>query len=116
MPLAWCARSSPEFGWRATPTRSSAPWTSSRPNMRLLAADFGALEATLQSRREQVDAALRRVTGTGHAPSVQAALEDSLHAPGKRLRPILALLVAEVLKGDPESVVPAACAIEMVHT
>jgi len=84
--------------------------------MRLLAADFGALEATLQSRREQVDAALRAVTGTGHAPGVQAALEDSLHAPGKRLRPILALLVAEVLRGDPESVVPAACAIEMVHT
>ncbi|HEY6547102.1 MAG TPA: polyprenyl synthetase family protein, partial [Vicinamibacteria bacterium] len=84
--------------------------------MRLLAADFGALEATLHTRREQVDATLRTLVAPGQAPPVQAALEDSLFAPGKRLRPILALLVAEILRGDPESVLPAACAIEMVHT
>ena len=29
---------------------------------------------------------------------------------------MLALLVAEVLRGDPEAVLPAGCAIEMVHT
>jgi len=84
--------------------------------MRLTAADFGALEATLQKRRAQVDETLRSLAVAGHAPGVQRALEDSLYAPGKRLRPILALLVADVLRGDPESVVPAACAIEMVHT
>ena len=44
------------------------------------------------------------------------AIETSLFAPAKRLRPILALLVADVLRGDPESVLPAGCAIEMVHT
>jgi len=84
--------------------------------MRLTAADFTSLEAILSARREQVDAALRVLAVAGQAPKVQAAIEDSLFAPGKRLRPILALLVAEVLRGDPESVVPAACAIEMVHT
>jgi geranylgeranyl diphosphate synthase, type II len=84
--------------------------------MRLTATDFGALETTLLKRREQVDSTLRSLVVAGHAPGVQRALEDSLFAPGKRLRPILALLVAEVLRGDPESVVPAACAIEMVHT
>jgi geranylgeranyl diphosphate synthase, type II len=84
--------------------------------MRLTAADFGALETILLKRREQVDSTLRSLVVAGHAPGVQGALEDSLFAPGKRLRPILALLVAEVLRGDPESVVPAACAIEMVHT
>jgi geranylgeranyl diphosphate synthase type II len=84
--------------------------------MRLTAADFTSLEATLGRRRAQVDAALRTLAVAGQAERVQAALEDSLLAPGKRLRPILALLVAEVLRGDPESVVPAACAIEMVHT
>ena len=84
--------------------------------MRLTAADFGALEATLLKRRDQVDSTLRSLVVAGQAPGVQRALEDSLLAPGKRLRPILALLVAEVLRGDPESVVPAACAIEMVHT
>jgi hypothetical protein len=35
-------------------------------------------------------------------------------APAKRLRPILALLVAETLHGDSRSVVGAACAVEMV--
>jgi geranylgeranyl diphosphate synthase type II len=84
--------------------------------MRLPATDFSTLEATLTRRREQVETALRTLVVAGQAPSVQAALEDSLFAPGKRLRPILALLVAEILRGDPERVVPAACAIEMVHT
>ena len=44
------------------------------------------------------------------------AIESSLFAPAKRLRPLLSLLVAEVLRGDPGSVLPAACGIEMVHT
>jgi geranylgeranyl diphosphate synthase type II len=84
--------------------------------MRLTAADFSTLEATLQKHRGQVEAALKTLVVAGQSASVQAALEDSLYAPGKRLRPILALLVAEILRGDPQRVVPAACAIEMVHT
>jgi geranylgeranyl pyrophosphate synthase len=63
-----------------------------------------------------VDLTLRALLRGGRAPRVQSAIEDSLLAPGKRLRPILALMVAEVLRGDPESVLPAAGAIEMVHT
>ena len=47
---------------------------------------------------------------------MEAALRGSLYAPAKRLRPVLALLVAEILRGDPELVLPAACSIEMVHT
>jgi len=47
---------------------------------------------------------------------VARAVEDSLFAPAKRLRPILALLVADVLRGNPQSVLPAGCAVEMVHT
>jgi geranylgeranyl diphosphate synthase type II len=84
--------------------------------MRVTAADHSALEATLKRRREEVDLTLRALLRTGRAARVQAAIEDSLFAPGKRLRPILALLVAEVLRGDPASVLPAAGAIEMVHT
>jgi geranylgeranyl diphosphate synthase, type II len=84
--------------------------------MRVTATDFGSLEATLLQRREQVEAMLETLVVAGHAPAVEAALRTSLFAPGKRLRPILALFVAEVLRGDPESVLPAACAIEMVHT
>jgi geranylgeranyl diphosphate synthase, type II len=84
--------------------------------MRVTAADYSALEATLRRRREEVDLTLRALLRSGRAQRVQAAIEDSLFAPGKRLRPILALLVAEVLRGDPASVLPAAGAIEMVHT
>jgi geranylgeranyl diphosphate synthase type II len=80
------------------------------------APSFARLEQTLEDRRLQVEAALRRLVVPGRAPAVEAAIETSLFAPAKRLRPILSLLVADVLRGDPPSVLPAACAIEMVHT
>jgi geranylgeranyl diphosphate synthase type II len=47
---------------------------------------------------------------------VLEAVRYSLFAESKRFRPILALLVTDVLGGDARSVLPAACAIEMVHT
>jgi geranylgeranyl diphosphate synthase, type II len=78
--------------------------------------EFTHLEETLESRRQRVEAALRRLVRKGRAPAVEAAIETSLFAPAKRLRPVLSLLVAEILKGDPEAVLPAGCAIEMVHT
>ncbi|KPV56124.1 polyprenyl synthetase [Paenibacillus sp. A3] len=40
----------------------------------------------------------------------------SLMAGGKRLRPILVLAAAESLGGSPEAAVPAALAVEMIHT
>jgi geranylgeranyl diphosphate synthase type II len=78
--------------------------------------EFVVLEAALEARRLQVEAALRRLHQGGDAPGVAAAIEHSLFAPAKRLRPILSLLVADVLRGDVEQVLPPACAIEMVHT
>jgi geranylgeranyl diphosphate synthase type II len=78
--------------------------------------EFAALEATLEARRLQVETALHRLSGPGRSPAVAAAMEDSLFAPAKRLRPILSLLVAEILRGQPDNVLPAGCAIEMVHT
>jgi geranylgeranyl diphosphate synthase, type II len=80
------------------------------------AADFALLEATLEERRLRVEECLARLIRPGGSPAVDAALRDSLFAPAKRLRPVLSLLVAEVLGGDPASVLPAGCAIEMVHT
>lgn len=80
------------------------------------AREFSALESTLAARRLVVDAGLLRLAPGGPAPAVVAAVHDSLLAPAKRLRPILALLVAEIMGGDARSVVPAACAVEMVHT
>jgi geranylgeranyl diphosphate synthase type II len=74
------------------------------------------LERVLEERRLLLEEALRQLAPSSESPVVVAAVADSLFAPAKRLRPILALLVAEVLQGDPKSVLPAACAVEMVHT
>ena len=40
----------------------------------------------------------------------------SLLAGGKRIRPVLALATARAAGVDPESVLPAAAAIELIHT
>ncbi|MCP4024063.1 MAG: polyprenyl synthetase family protein [Desulfobacteraceae bacterium] len=44
------------------------------------------------------------------------AMHHSLMAGGKRLRPILCLSSAMACGGDPEYALPAACALEMIHT
>jgi len=44
------------------------------------------------------------------------AMRYSLLAGGKRIRPVLALATAEALGEDPESVLPLAGALEMIHT
>lgn len=77
---------------------------------------FASLEETLRERKALVEEALRKLAPAGDAPEVILAATESLFAPSKRLRPVLALLVTEVLGGDPGSILPAAAAIEMVHT
>ncbi|HTN04557.1 MAG TPA: farnesyl diphosphate synthase [Planctomycetaceae bacterium] len=47
---------------------------------------------------------------------LQEAMAYSLLAGGKRLRPVLVLLACEACGGNPVSALPAACALEMVHT
>ncbi|NMB34178.1 MAG: polyprenyl synthetase family protein [Clostridium sp.] len=44
------------------------------------------------------------------------AMRYSLMAGGKRLRPVLALGVCDMLGGNQKEVLPFACAIEMIHT
>jgi geranylgeranyl diphosphate synthase type II len=43
------------------------------------------------------------------------SMRYSALAGGKRLRPILALASGEAVGADPEKVMPAACALEMIH-
>ena len=52
----------------------------------------------------------------GPGSNVYKAMKYSLMAGGKRLRPVLALAVCEMLGGDRNNVLPYACAIEMIHT
>jgi len=84
--------------------------------MAALVSDFAPLEAALQERRALVESALRKLWDGGQSPEVALAVEDSLFAPAKRLRPVLALLVADLFGGVATAVLPAGCAVEMVHT
>ena len=49
-------------------------------------------------------------------PKLKQAMQYSLMAGGKRLRPVLALATAEIYGVEPEQVLPVACSIEMIHT
>ncbi len=48
--------------------------------------------------------------------TIHKAMRYSVFAGGKRLRPILCLAAAEACGGDIESAMPAACAVEVLHT
>lgn len=48
--------------------------------------------------------------------SLRESMAYSLLAGGKRLRPALALAAAEAVGGIPEDALPAACAVELIHT
>ena len=47
---------------------------------------------------------------------LREAIRHSLLAPGKRLRPLLVLMAAEACGCDRKQALPAACAVEMIHT
>ena len=47
---------------------------------------------------------------------LQEAMEYSLMAGGKRVRPVLTLECCRLCGGDPERALPFACGVEMVHT
>jgi geranylgeranyl pyrophosphate synthase len=78
------------------------------------------LEQFLQEARARVDAALDRWLPRPPAcpPIVGEAMRYSVFAGGKRLRPALTLAAADAVGGAAaiELAVPAACAIEMIHT
>lgn len=67
--------------------------------------------------KTQVDAALLQTLNQLDWPlPLRDAVEYSLMAGGKRLRPVLVLMAVEVCGGTVSEALPAACAIEMIHT
>jgi geranylgeranyl diphosphate synthase type II len=76
------------------------------------------IAAYLDASRALVEATLGRVLpGPPGCPDlVSRAMQYSLMAGGKRLRPILCLASAEAVGGDKLMALPAACAIELIHT
>lgn len=66
----------------------------------------------------KIEAALRKSSclPAGCPDPLREAMRYSLLAPGKRLRPMLVLMAAEACGGDLSAAMPAACAVEMIHT
>jgi geranylgeranyl diphosphate synthase type II len=77
------------------------------------------LSLYLERRRKLVEQALARAVPAASVrpATIHRAMRYSLLAGGKRLRPILALAAAEACGAkDPRDVLPAACAVELIHT
>lgn len=56
------------------------------------------------------------VQTSASSETLAKSMEYSLMLGGKRMRPVLALATCELLGHSVESVLPAACALEMIHT
>ena len=76
------------------------------------------LQTYLRERQTLIDRALGGFLPKASAkpPTIHKAMRYSLFAGGKRLRPILTLAAAEACGGTPEAALPAACAVECIHT
>jgi geranylgeranyl diphosphate synthase type II len=72
----------------------------------------------LATRTQLVDRALDRALpkATAKPATLHRAMRYSLFAGGKRLRPALTLAAAEACGGGIEAALPAACAVECIHT
>jgi geranylgeranyl diphosphate synthase type II len=66
--------------------------------------------------REAVDAYLARLELARELGALEEALRYALESGGKRVRPVLCLAVAEAAGGSVERALPAAGALELVHT
>ncbi len=76
------------------------------------------LEAYLHQQQQRVEKALDQWLPEldKYPQGLMDAMRYSVFAGGKRLRPILVLAAAETVGGDSESTLPAACALECIHT
>ncbi|MGI6284652.1 polyprenyl synthetase family protein [Neomoorella humiferrea] len=76
------------------------------------------IKSYLASRRELIQKALESCLPPpeSYPPAVHQAMHYSLFAGGKRLRPLLVLAAGEAVGSPPEPLLPAACAVELIHT
>jgi geranylgeranyl diphosphate synthase type II len=76
------------------------------------------LKPYVEERRRLVDEALERFMPPEDVPPprIHEAMRYSVLAGGKRLRPILVIAGAEAVGGRTDVVLPAACALELIHT
>ncbi|KAL6193931.1 hypothetical protein ACLB2K_035015 [Fragaria x ananassa] len=65
---------------------------------------------------ESVNWALDVVVSLKDPITIHEAMQYSLLTGGKRVRPVLCLTACELVRGDEFVAMPAACAVEMIHT
>lgn len=87
-----------------TPTESAAP------GLVLRSRDLSYLRAVIERRL-----GLLVPTGSVHPPVLHAAMRHILLAPGKRLRPLLAIAGVLQLGGSEHAALDFGCALEMIH-
>lgn len=76
------------------------------------------IEKYLKEKRVAIESTLNRLL---HSPKkypsiIHQAMRYAIFGKGKRLRPILVIAAAEACGGKASDVLPAACALEMIHT
>ncbi|MBW2595515.1 MAG: polyprenyl synthetase family protein [Deltaproteobacteria bacterium] len=76
------------------------------------------LEEYLETKKRIVDRALEEYLPKkdGFSSEISESMRYTLFAGGKRIRPVLCMASAEAVGGSADSVLPVACAIEMIHT
>jgi geranylgeranyl diphosphate synthase type II len=75
------------------------------------------LDAYFSSHMKRINRALESILeNSGRSDRILEAMKYSLMAGGKRIRPILCMAAAEAAGGNAENAIPAACALEMIHT
>jgi geranylgeranyl diphosphate synthase type II len=100
-----------------TSTESTAAVTSGRNGSEARSAQSPYVEFAAEW-RPRIDAALAECCELGDdcPANLTEAIRYSLLAPGKRLRPLLVLAAAKACGGDISAAIPAACAVEMIHS
>jgi len=76
------------------------------------------LKAYLKGKKQAVNDSLDKVwekQGPWPSPLI-GAMRYSVEAGGKRLRPVLCIAASEAVGGSAQDVMPAACALELIHT
>lgn len=74
------------------------------------------LKEYFSQKKQEIDFHLNQYLPKEKSSKLVKAMRYSLFAGGKRFRPILVLATAELLGLPQKIVMPAACAIEMIHT
>ncbi|KAJ1415281.1 Polyprenyl synthetase [Sesbania bispinosa] len=73
-------------------------------------------EAYMLDKANTVNRALDAAIALKEPEKIHEAMRYSLLAGGKRVRPMLCIAACELVGGSEETAIPAACAVEMIHT